>query len=205
MCSKRRPTIFASGDITYLTYNDYFANARRSGQWKSHALRWPYHHGALEIIQGLNLNDSRKVLEIGSFGAGLVHGSVRMDLPGTSWEIKQNRTDIKHDARVIPWPFGDREFDLVVTLRVWHHLAPVQREAFLEARRVAKYVLIECPEQEVVGAGIPHQKFTEWNGGPPLIVRDFADWGLLYLFGDSDVTYLTWPAPNRAVRGDEDA
>jgi hypothetical protein len=172
--------------LRYLTHEEYLKNAAKDGQWKSHALRWPYHQAAIDIIRGLNIADPGKILEIGSFGAGLVHGSVRMDLPGTAWEIKQNRTDIKHDARITPWPFVDGEFDLLVALRVWHHLAPVQREAFLEAKGIAKHVLIECPEREVVGVGISQQKFTEWNGGPPLIVRDFADWGLLYLFGDED-------------------
>jgi SAM-dependent methyltransferase len=191
--------------LRYLTHEEYLENAAKNSQWKSHALRWPYHQGAMDIIRGLNIADPGKVLEIGSFGAGLVHNSVRMDLPWTDWEIAGASVDIRHDARDIPWPFHDGEFDLIVALRVWHHLDPVQKEAFLEARRVAKYVLIECPEHEVVGVGISRQKFTEWNGGPAMIVKDFADWGLLYLFSDFDAAYLTWPAATGAVCGDEDA
>lgn len=63
-----------------------------------------------------------------------------------------------HDVRFTPWPVHGKRYDLVVALRVWHHLVPLQKESFEEARRIAKRVLIVCPEREIVGRGITRRQ-----------------------------------------------
>jgi hypothetical protein len=171
--------------VKLLQYAEYEANAKRDPQWKSYAARWDYHSWAIEIIQGLDISGPNAVLEIGAFGAGLVHGSKRMDLPHGSWPPPDPDRQIWHDARDIPWPFQDVQFEMLIALRVWHHLVPAQERAFREARRVARRVLITCPEHEIVGVGIPREKFTAW-GGLPVIEEDLGAWGKLYLFGDSN-------------------
>jgi len=45
-------------------------------------------------------------------------------------------------------------------------LCPVQKECFLEAKRIAKNVLIVVPE-EYKGKGISLKDFTLWNNGTP--------------------------------------
>ncbi len=176
--------------IELLTYKEYVENARKNEQWKSYASRWAYHEKAIEIIRSLGIGKAKRVLEIGVFGAGLVKGSDRMDKPETKWIIAGERITLKHDARLTPWPIPSGEYELLSSLRVWHHLAPYQEAAFREARRVARYVLIACPEKEAVGIGIPRKTFISW-GGEPIIEHDFQAWGRLYLFaGEWDVTKI---------------
>jgi len=169
--------------IETLGYADYKANALRDRQWKSYNARWPYHERAIEIVKSLNVSDAGKVLEIGTFGAGLVIGSDKMDLPNTSWSLPEHQMVIWHDAREIPWPFDNGRYELLIALRVWHHLHPMQCESFEEAKRVAQNLIIECPEKEVVGIGITREQFIEWNNGKsPIEEHDMGTWGRLYLW-----------------------
>ncbi len=167
-----------------LDFATYEANAMLDPQWKSYRERWAYHEAAIGIVNALNLSRPKRVLEIGAFGAGIVIGSDRMDLPDGSWNLPGDIRTILHDARDIPWPIADNRYDLLIALRVWHHLAPVQESCFTEAKRIAKNIIIACPEQEVVGIGIKRDRFIAWNGAPPLKECDFGTWGKLYWFGD---------------------
>jgi SAM-dependent methyltransferase len=81
--------------------------------------------------------------------------------------------DINHDIRE-PWPLDDDSFDVVIALRVWHHLAPRQMEALFEALRVAKHVIIACPEDD---GGILR---CQWPN--PTYMRDLGFWGMIYRF-----------------------
>lgn len=168
--------------LKLLDFATFEANAQKDPQWKSWRERWKYHEKAIAIVRYLNLSRPKSVLELGCFGAGLVAGSDRMDLPGSGWNIPGDRKTILHDARVIPWPIKDRRYELLISLRVWHHLAPVQRECFAEARRVSRAQLIVCPEKEVVGVGVFREQWDDWYGGPPDIVQNLGEWGFLYFF-----------------------
>ena len=166
-----------------LTFSEYKSNAAKDPQWKSWRERWCYHESAIEIVHALGLSKPKRVLEIGAFGAGIVVGSDRMDLPDGAWNLPDDRRTIPHDARLLPWPIADDRYDLLIALRVWHHLAPVQESCFQEARRIAKNLIIACPEVEVVGQGIKREQFIAWNGAPPAAEHDFGAWGKLYFFG----------------------
>ena len=169
--------------IQTLDYSDFEANAITLPQWKSYRSRWVYHAKSIEIVRGLNISGPSAVLEIGAFGAGLVLGSNKMDLPGGSWPLPAQHLAIWHDARIIPWPFENGKFELVIAMRVFHHLNPMQRECFMEAKRIARNVLIECPEWETIGEGITRAQFIEWNGGEsPIVEHDMGAWGRLYLW-----------------------
>lgn len=174
--------------LEYLEFDQYEANAVRYPQWKSYRARWVYHARAIFIIQNVCLpTDPKNVLEIGSYGAGLVTGSDRMDLPGGQWPLAGENPTYTHDARLVPWPISDQRYELLIALRVWHHLAPMQEEAFREARRVARNILIVCPEKEVVGQGITRNQFVKWNGGvPPYLEHDLGTWGRLCLWRKND-------------------
>jgi hypothetical protein len=174
--------------VKTLDFNAYKANALKDPQWKSYLQRWEYHAWAIALVNGMSLLFSAKsVLEIGAFGAGIVIGSDRMDLPDGKWVPPDDLPTIWHDARIIPWPFKDRQYSLLIALRLWHHLAPVQRECFLEAKRIARNILIVCPEKEVVGVGITRSQFIQWNGGEsPVVEYYMGAWGYLYLWkGDA--------------------
>lgn len=170
-----------------LDFNSYEANVKNEPQWKSYHHRWAYHERAIDLVKGMNLSRPKSVLEIGAFGAGIVIGSDRMDLPDGNWQPPDDLPTIWHDARILPWPFAARKYKLLIALRLWHHLYPLQRECFMEAKRIARNVLIECPEKEVVGVGITRAQFIEWNGGEsPITEYDMGEWGQLYLWkGDA--------------------
>jgi SAM-dependent methyltransferase len=172
--------------MRFLDFETFERNAALDPHWKSYRLRWTYHALAIEMARGLNLKSARRVLEIGTGGAQVVIGSRTMDAPADKippW----GRPNIEHDIMTLPWPIEDRKFDLLVALRVWHHLHPLQAECLREARRVAKYVIICCPEKkDAVGVHITEQQFTDWNGRPPLQVEHTNGWGTVYLFGESE-------------------
>jgi len=169
--------------MKYLDFETFEANVSGNEKWRSYRERWIYHARAIEIIKTLEVKRAKSVLEIGAFGAGLIFGSDRMDLPDGEWDFSGDRKTVLHDARIFPWPFADGRYDLLVALRLWHHLAPVQEQCFREAKRIARNIIIECPEKEVVGVGIAREQFIAWNGAPPIAEIDFGAWGKLYLFG----------------------
>lgn len=169
--------------MNYLDYDTYEARVQDHPAWVSYRQRWPYHQDAIKIIQTLDLRHPRSVLEIGSFGVPLVRGSVTMDMPDSKWAMPKWKPRIRHDARDVPWPFEDGRFELVVALRVWHHLFPHQEEAFREALRAGRKFLMACPEKEIVGVGIKRDRLVEWNGAEPLLEKDLYHWGRMYLWG----------------------
>jgi hypothetical protein len=169
--------------IKTLDIEKYEKNAIKNGWPPAYKARWAYHARAIEAAKTLKISHPREVLEIGSSGAQIVIGSDTMDLPSQEGEKTKSRQAYWHDARVLPWPIESGKYSLLVALRLWHHLSPVQEQCFLEAKRVARNVLIECPEREIVGVGITREQFIKWNKGvPPIMEFDMADWGMLYLW-----------------------
>jgi len=172
--------------IRFLDFETFERNAALDPHWKSYRLRWIYHALAIEMARGLNLKSAQKVLEIGTGGAQIVIGSKTMDAP-VGKVPPWGRPAIEHDLKILPWPIKTRRYDLLVALRVWHHLCPLQEACFHEARRVSKFVILCCPEQkDAVGVHITERQFTEWNGGPPLQVEHTNGWGTVYLFGERE-------------------
>lgn len=174
--------------VDFINYNEYTYNVIRTGNghWTARGLnyadRWPYHQIAIDIIRSLRIDDPSGVLEIGALGATLVKGSDTLDFDNDEFRITgyNDQPTINHDLRVLPWPI-EKHYKVIVALRVWHHLKPVEREAFLEAKRLADNVLIVCPEVNVRGRGITRQQFEQWHGGLAEIFSDVS-MGPLYLF-----------------------
>jgi hypothetical protein len=172
--------------IKTLDFIRYEKNAVRNGWPPAYKARWSYHAKAVEIVKRLKISHPHQVLEIGSFGAQIVIGSDTMDLQSEEWKIPGFKPTYWHDARALPWPI-ESSYSLLIALRLWHNLAPMQEQCFREAKRVARNVLIECPEKEVVGQGITQSQFISWNDGfLPIEEFDMGEWGRLYLWrGDA--------------------
>lgn len=174
--------------VEFTTFEKYVQNAVKTGNghWTAkgidYADRWPYHQISIDIIRSLKIHNPSDVLEIGTLGASLVVGSDTLDFDNDEFRITgyDFTPTINHDLRVLPWPI-EKHYKVIVALRVWHHLKPVEREAFLEAKRLADNVLIVCPEVNVRGRGITRQQFEQWNGGAAEIFSDVS-MGPLYLF-----------------------
>jgi len=168
--------------IKFITFDEYREKAKKDTQWKSYDKRWIYHALAIDILKDLNIKKSSDVLEIGSLGINIVSGSDTMDWTGSGWENAGYPVKYDMDARNTPWPIDDKQYLVVVALRVFHHLYPAQEAVFKECKRVAENVLLCCPEKETVGVGIPMEKFIEWNGGEAKKMIDLGEWGIVYLF-----------------------
>jgi len=159
--------------MNFLSFEEYKNNAitinnsKKNVNWIQYEERWEYHKKAINFAKELNLEDPKKVLELGSFGASIVKDSISMDF-NLGWNLDNFKPNYYHDARKIPWPIEDKQFDLFVALRVYQHLYPVQKEAFLEAKRIAKNIIIVVPETYFGGkTGITFDDFTKWNNNKP--------------------------------------
>lgn len=164
------------------------------GHWKNAESRWSYHKAAINIIKNLDIQDPLKVLEMGTMGIQLVKNSHSIDYT-EKWNYKNKKSTFIHDARNIPWPIENKKYDLFIALRVFQHLFPHQRECFLEAKRIAKNMLLVIPESYNVeslretSSGISRETIYQFNGGVPsnktLEIRGF---GVLYFFDKNSLS-----------------
>ena len=135
--------------------------------------RWDYHEHAIRILRKkIRPIYPETVLEIGTVGINLVKGSHTLDFSefDGGWSFPGNNPEIFHDARTVPWPIASKEYEVVVALRVFQHLAPNQKGAFLEALRVAHHVILVVPETYMnpvlpSAEGISYSQFVEFLGG----------------------------------------
>lgn len=169
-------------NVEYIDFHEFERLVRGKPQWQSYQERWKYHGQAVRMASVVGPSSPSAVLEIGSFGVQVVKGSDTLDMPGGQWDYPGRKPTFLYDIRKTPWPIRDGQYELLIALRVWHHLAPNQADAFREARRVAKNIIIACPEKEVVGLGVPRSLFVAL-AGTPKIEADLKGWGRVYLWG----------------------
>ena len=127
-------------DIFEKKIKDFSNRFPESRHWTE--ARWEYHQVSINFLERL---DAINVLEIGTMGISLLSHSITMDFSvNKDWPV--DNPHVEHDCRICPWPFSDEEFDCVVALRVWHHLGDFQVQAFAEAMRIAKWMILAVPE-----------------------------------------------------------
>lgn len=121
-------------DVAFLTREDFHRKARHIGQgrghWSTYKRRWRYHGAAVDILRENGVRDPKAVLEVGTMGITLVAGSDTLDFD-ERWNFKGKNPTYPHDARKVPWPVGDQQYQWAVALRVFHHLGTHQEEALL--------------------------------------------------------------------------
>lgn len=178
----------------YLTQAEYLSAAGRranDGQAKNAAARWEYYKSAIDFVRLCRPAYASDVLELGAQGVPIVKGSDTLD-PTGKWAPPGPGQVHVHELRSLPWPVADKRYAVLVALRVFQHLWPSQRECFLEARRVARNLVMVVPEQyEAAGApgtaaGITEAQFVEWNDGvaPTVSVR-LPGWvGRIYFWNE---------------------
>ena len=159
--------------VRYLSFEEYAQRAKELGgeHWKPRLLerRWDYHRKAIGILEGLGLKSPKDVLEMGTMGVTLVNGSDTLDY-AEGWNFEGKRPTYLHDARVLPWPIPDTQYEVFVALRVFQHLAPAQAECVREAMRIAKKVIIVVPHSYshrtlVHSRGISYAELLKINNG----------------------------------------
>lgn len=160
-----------------------------TGHWISQPIfkRWYYHKIVADILNEIDVSVAEEVLEIGTVGLQLVRGSHTLD-QDKYWKYPGKNPTYNHDARSFPWPL-DKKYKVIVALRVFQYLAPVQREAFLEAKKNCEHLIIVVPRGKTYYPkglektyGIKFSQFLEWNDGMlPAMYRE-TDLGDLYYF-----------------------
>jgi GTPase SAR1 family protein len=163
--------------IQFLDFAAFERNAldNPGSHWDNYKGRWKYYSRAVEIAKTLDINNPSDVLEMGTMGVSIVPNCLSIDYD-EKWDFIDKKPTYRHDARAIPWPVPTKKFKLFVALRVFHHLAPKQKECFLEAKRIAENVLIVVPNEYHTGTGITLDQLTDWNDGePPTIVENVLD------------------------------
>lgn len=128
------------------TYSNY--PGTKGHQWGTYKKRWKYHEKALEIIKTITIKNPEDVLEMGTMGIQLIEGSDTLDYSDDWDETKFSKPTYFHNAKNIPWPIN-KKYELFIALRVFHHLQPMQKECFEEARRIANNILIVIAEPEI--------------------------------------------------------
>jgi len=161
--------------LSFLTFGDLvlLSLENPNSHWQTQPLekRWEYHQKTIELVKKIGVSSPEEVLEMGTMGAQIVKNSCTIDY-SENWEFKGKNPDYMHDARITPWPIETRKFKLFIALRVFQHITPSQKEAFQEAKRIAKHVIISVPETYSVAIkelenskGIRKEEFIAWNNG----------------------------------------
>lgn len=136
--------------IEYLSKDEYINHVNEledDGHWTENTItnRWDYFYRTVEIVKSTKVNDPAKVLEMGTMGISCVKESDTIDYL-ERWDFDGKNPTHIHDARKFPWPIKDKAYDVFIALRVYQHLVPFQKEAILEAFRIAKKVILVIPE-----------------------------------------------------------
>jgi len=151
--------------ITFIDKENYRKNAETNmgRHWEKWEHRWKYFQRSIDIIKEYtNIDDPKKVVEVGTMGACLVNGCDTIDY-SERWSFKGKNPTYLHDIRKFPWPIKDKKYDLFIALRVWQHLSTFQKDCFLEAKRISKELLIVVPVNYKNGFGVTPNQVIEWN------------------------------------------
>lgn len=168
----------------WLESNPLDKNGNVVGYWKDAKDRWTYFSRISEILQKSS-PDGGLVLELGSMGLPVVEDSHLMDYDRHLSYYEAGKPDYIMDVRNLPWPIESKSYDWFIALRVFHHLWPVQRECFEEARRIAKNIVLVVPEKLPPDGGVVilPEDFREWNNDVrPDIIEPAGRFGYIYVW-----------------------
>lgn len=184
-----------NNNVNLLTKEQFSKTAEEIGgdHWQHLEGRWYYHSQALELLKCLDIVSPKNVLEMGTVGMQLVENSHTIDFD-EHWDFPGKNPTYNHNAKVTPWPIEDKKYDIFIALRVFQHLQPKQKEAFLETKRIAKHVILCIPIESndnissTKPLGITLEQLIEWNNGVlPNKVVETRDWGNIYYWNFSNL------------------
>ena len=129
-----------------LDYETYCAkiHARNEPYWtKTREERWEYTSAVIWYLRQLQPTTA---LELGANGLSLMRFSDTMALHESDVDPDNRGNKVYlHDARKLPWPIADKQYDVFVALQVLEHLGPNQAEIFREIRRVSRVAFLTIP------------------------------------------------------------
>jgi len=102
--------------------------------------RWSYHQKAISLLK---LIEPKTVLEAGSMGIFLTKSSdsIDLDIPDWGWRLTYEPT-YNYDLTQIPWkPIKDKQYDVFVALRVFHHMKD-EAKYLKEMERISNHIIL---------------------------------------------------------------
>ena len=141
---------------------DYWDGSRRYG-YGGYKYDGRWETVARKFIEKYNLSNNAKILDVGC-GKGhllyefkkLLPNSKVVGLDISEYGIENAKEEIKHSLSVhkaqAPYPFGDKEFDLAISITALHNLYIYElKPALTEIERVAKnkYIAVESYRNEL--------------------------------------------------------
>ncbi len=183
----------AAAHVRYVTFDEFDGVTPSAGRdnAKAFSMRWEYHKSAIDFVRLCKPTTASDVLELCAKGVPVVKGSDTLD-PTGKWAATASGAIHLHEPLKLPWPVADKRYTVLVALRVFQHLWPGQQECFLEARRVARNIVMVVPDQywaphqHDTSAGVTEAQLTEWNGGvPPTVSAILPGWiGRIYFWNE---------------------
>lgn len=184
--------------IEYLSYSEYSELIKKleGGHWTQDTVseRWDYFARVVNLIKALDLTDPSRIIEMGTMGISCVKNGHTIDYDKW-WDFPGKAPTYLHDAREFPWPINDKSYDLFIALRVFQHLAPVQKESINEAFRIAKKVIIVVPDTydnhvHPDSRGITYKNFVEFLNGVHPNIFTITSIGSFYYWDSEKPSYL---------------
>ncbi len=147
-----------------MTHEEYRAHADTYA-----AGRWAYWERV--ISWGVAMQPST-LLEIGPWKRPLFAGCDLLVGPQAIAPIAGYPQGVryKHDITNTPWPIDDKAYDVLIACQVWEHLRRNEAEAFCEARRVARTVILtfpwywDCPK-DPIHHNVTAERIFGWTAG----------------------------------------
>ena len=127
-----------------LTVDKYIGSYWRH---KDKSRRWEYHAKAIGLLEPIDYNT---VLEAGTMGVRLCDCSdtIEYDIPELKFDLYFEPT-YNHDLKSLPWCVGDKQYDVFIALRVFHHnkLRDKPQEYLKEMKRISNHILLALPKK----------------------------------------------------------
>jgi hypothetical protein len=113
--------------------------------WRSKVERWEYHKKFVELLRKLN---TTSVLEAGTMGISILNTSdtIDYDMPQSGWKLSYKPT-FHHNLKTLPWPIKDKQYDVFIALRVFHHFHGNQEIYFNEMKRISNHIILAFPKK----------------------------------------------------------
>ena len=134
--------------IKFLTKQSFLRMAKKhkaKKHWSTAEIRWEYHQ---KVIAELKKRSFKTILEAGTMGAILCSNAdtIDLDLPKQQWALDYDVT-YEHDLTKFPYPIKDKQYDIFIALRVYHHFPADPKIYLAEMLRIAHNVILAFPEK----------------------------------------------------------
>lgn len=131
----------------YLTQGEFMSTVDKyiGSYWrhKDKLRRWEYHAKSIGLLQSI---DYDTLLEAGTMGV-----KVHKDSDTIEYHIPELKFDLyfkptyNADLKELPWCIGDKQYDVFLSLRVFHHLGDKPKEYFKEMQRISNHIILAIP------------------------------------------------------------